>query len=377
MRLESVKFNNFRNYEFLELSFAPGVNILLGENGVGKTNILEGISYLCLSQSFRFADNLDALKIGTEGFTLSGNIINSNEIIHEVVIQFDKTCKKKVVQVNKEKLKKLSLFFGLFPIVFLSPSQSDITFGHPSERRQFIDIVISQSNSKYLENLINYKKTLRQRNRLLLNKEEKEKDILCKLEPWTERLIQLGTTIISKRLEFINHFEKDFTASYKLLTDADETPFIKYIPTFEIDDTPESIESAFRKKTEESFIKERALGYSLIGPHRDEIMFMLNNQKLRTYGSQGQHKTYLIALKLAEFNYLKNMCNDPPVLLFDDVLSELDNTRSQNLLEIISNQSQVFITSTDDKYNDWNKFKSLTMRKIFIKDGKVTKIKDA
>jgi len=376
LRLESIDLQNFRSYDWLSLEFSPAVNIILGENGAGKTNILEAVSCLCLSRSFRSAGNFDMLKKGKESFSICGSLRNDSEIESNVRIEFDETRKTKNVEVNREKLQKITSLVGLFPIVFLSPAQSSITFGSPGDRRQFVDIILSQTSRVYLEALMDYKKVLKHRNKILAQGLKDIMHIRSLVSPWNERMIELGSKIMNRRMEFTNRFSAYFSKCYEKLSGPNEVPGMQYKSSFDFLQ-PEQIESMYRNKLEEEFKREIEIGCSLVGPHRDDFLFTLNGFNLCSYASQGQHKTFLIALKLAEFEYLKETCNETPILVFDDVLSELDSIRARKLLETTGSKAQVFVTSTDEHLIDKSSASLGNVTKIFIKESRVEKIEQA
>ena len=350
----------------------------MGDNGEGKTNILEGISYLCLTKSFYAASDDVVLKIEEQYFITLGDFLAENGVEYKVRVEFDKNQSQKSVTVNKVRIDKASSLIGQFPVVILSPEQSAITFGSPLDRRKFVDFVISQSSKKYLENLINYRKILRQRNKILSEMQSTRRENYSAIESWNESLIRVGAAIMTKRIEFINDFQGMMVASYAQLAGTTEQPGITYAPSFECEKIDiDEILTVFTKEIENRFSDERRIGYSLIGPHRDEFIFCINNLNAKSYASQGQHKTFLVALKLAEFFYLKERCNETPILLLDDVLSELDGYRSQRLLEVTANYGQIFITSTDARTLNWKPVASANPRKFYIRQGKVDSGEDA
>jgi DNA replication and repair protein RecF len=288
---------------------------------------------------------------------------------------FDKLQNQKSITVNKAKIDKASSLIGQFPVVVLSPEQSSITMGSPSDRRRFVDLVISQSSRVYLDNLIDYRRILKQRNRILSEMQFSQKEQENALQPWNEQLVRVGTILMRKRLEFITDFQDRVMASYTMLTGTAEQPGITYVPSVEgVAERREQIESIFQQALQECFREECRIGYSLRGPHRDEFVFQINKLDARSFASQGQHKTFLIALKLAECFYLKDRCNETPVLLLDDVLSEMDSRRSQRLLESTAGLGQVFMTSTDERALNWKPVAASQPRKFFIKQGAVDRV---
>jgi DNA replication and repair protein RecF len=376
LKLQQIVLETFRNHQKTLIDCSPGVNLFLGENGEGKTNILEGISYLCITKSFYAANDTVVMNVDGSGFVITGNFLSDSNICYEVRVIFDKTQNQKSVTVNKLKIDKASSLIGRFPVVILSPEQSSITTGSPSDRRRFIDFVISQSSRSYLESLIDYRRILKQRNKILSDILVSHKENEAVIEPWNESLFHVGAALMKKRIEFMDAFQNKVTDSYTTLTGTKEQPEIFYLPSFECI-KGEEIEKTFYKSLKECYQEERRAGYSLIGPHRDEFIFRINKLNARSFASQGQHKTFLIALKLSEFFFLKEQCNETPIFLLDDVLSELDGFRSQRLLETIAGLGQVFITSTDERSLNWTQIISSNPRKFFIKQGNIDRVENA
>lgn len=377
MKLQNILLENFRNHSSTVVNCSPGINLFLGDNGEGKTNILEGISYLFLSRSFYTASDTTVLKIGENDFKATGNILSDNGVEYEIKIEFDRIQNQKSITVNKSKIDKASSLIGQFPVVILSPELNVVTLGSPSERRRFVDFVIAQSNRSYLENLIDYRRILKQRNRILSKIQFTQSEESSEIDPWTESLVQVGVAIMMKRIEFISEFQEKILTTYALLVKTKEQPVITYMPTFKFtENDKESIVNLFRQAIREQFQNERRIGYTLVGPHRDEFNFQINKLNARNYASQGQHKTFLVAMKLAEFYYLKEKCHEIPILLFDDVLSELDTHRSQRLLESTSTLGQTFITSTDEHALNGTILSNTQVRKFYVQQGRIDRVED-
>jgi len=376
--LQHLGLETFRNHEQTIIDCSSGVNLFWGDNGEGKTNILEGISYLCLSRSFYAANDSIAMNINKNGFVVTGRFLSDGNISYEAQIKFDKLQNQKTIIVNKAKIDKASSLIGRFPVVILSPEQSSITVGSPLDRRRFIDFVISQSSRTYLECLIDYRRILKQRNKILADMQFSHKENDATIEPWNENLINLGTTLIMKRNEFIEDFKTIVINSYANLAGKTEQPEITYLPSFKFTtNDKETVETAFHQALKDQCQEERHIGYSLVGPHRDEFVFKIDKLNARSFASQGQHKTFLIALKLAEFFYLKERCNETPILLLDDVLSEMDGHRSRRLLETTAKLGQVFVTTTDERALNWIPVVSFNPRRFFVKQGKIDRVEEA
>lgn len=372
MVIGSIRLKNFRNHTDTNLEFGKKANVILGNNGEGKTNLLEALSYISLTKSFYASSDSVVLKIGESVFNLDANVISDSGIVYKVHIGYDFTVSEKVYTINNRRIEPFSSIIGKFPIVFLSPEKSGITFGGPTERRKFIDLVISQSDLSYFSDFSEYRKVLKQRNKVLSDFKFSKVENGNLLEPWNEQLVKFGSRLIEKRYSFVREFQSYITNAYKNLYDVNEEPTISYEPSFTIGDA-KSVNEIEKLFFDEIYLKkndEIKFGTTLIGPHRDEIAFRINNLDLRKYASQGQHKTFLVALKLAEFFYLKERCSETPILLLDDVFSELDDIRVQHMLKMIEPLNQTFITSTNFlifdkvlKFGDEN-------RKFLLKGGR-------
>jgi DNA replication and repair protein RecF len=213
-----------------------------------------------------------------------------------------------------------------------------------------VDIVIAQSSAIYFQNLMEYRQILRQRNKLLLDAKLSKRDITQAIEPWSEQLIQNGSFLMARRKQFVEEFRSFIVAAYRELIDGGEDPDIDYRPMNRIDQatTEQEIQELLRMELGEKAVEELRVGTTLVGPHRDEIILKINGLELRKFASQGQHKTFLNALKIAEFCYLKDRCRETPIMLLDDVFSELDHDRSERLLAFLGSLSQTVITSTNE-----------------------------
>lgn len=378
MTLQRIVFVNFRNHSSTLIDCSHGINLFLGNNGEGKTNILEGISYFCLAKSFYAASDSVVMKIGEPGFSATGKIVSDSGVAYEIQVTFDRELNQKTVTVNKAKIDKASTLIGWFPVVILSPEQSTLTFGSPSDRRRFIDFVLSQSSRTYLEGLIDYRRILKQRNKILSEIQTTRSENKDVMEPWNESLVRVGSAIMKKRKEFIEDFHGTMVNAYAQLSGVGERPGIAYSPSFEYPESEGDVGAAsFKKALQNQFLDERRIGYTLVGPHRDDFIFQINGLHAKNFASQGQHKTFLVALKLAEFFYLKTKCSETPILLLDDVLSELDENRCRRLLEATANTGQVFITSTNEHALDGLSVVSANPRKFFVKQGRIERVEDA
>lgn len=350
MKVRYVRLQNFRNHSESVLEPGSGVNVLLGKNGQGKTNMLEAISCLGLTKSFYAANDATLVQLGHNAFLVEGVLVGDAGIEQHVDLSYTKDQAAKTYAVDGERFERLASAIGLFPLVILSPENSAITFGGPANRRKFIDMVLCQLSRSYFEDLLEYRHVLRQRNRVLTEARlhgglQKEN-----LEPWDETLASRGARIVQRRAQFVSELRGYIVRSYANLVEVQEQPDIRYVTSIEhaLEMNVDEIDRSIRDQLAFRFAEESQRGMCLVGPHRDDLLFQLDGIDLQKYASQGQHKTFLIALKIAEFLYLKEKNGETPILLLDDVLSELDAARSKRLLASIVEFGQTIVTTTDD-----------------------------
>ncbi len=367
---------NFRNHAGTAIEFGSGVNALLGNNGQGKTNVLEAISYLSLTKSFYAANDITVLQLEKDVLEVRGTIQTDNNVEHSIHAAYSRAGEKQFT-INGSSPETLASVIGRFPIVVLSPENNAITFGGPMERRKFIDLLLSQISRAYLEDILEYRRVLKQRNRLLIDAKIEQRYSAELIEPWTNELVQYGSRIIKHRQEFVREFQEYVNRAYRNLVQNDasrnEMPGIEYatIPGIRDAQSSESIPSLFAGELNRRNFEERKRGTTLVGPHRDDLHLTIDGISVQHYASQGQHKTMLIALKIAEFFYLKERREETPIFLLDDVFSELDDSRSESLLKTVSPLGQIFITTTEESVFhgsvEWNEMN----RKFYVEQGTV------
>lgn len=351
MQLTRLLLRQFRNHTETALEFSPGLNLLLGSNGEGKTNVLEGISYLCLGRSFYGASDTTVMQIGTNGFIVRGSIASDGGVDYQVESTYESTGATKRTSVGGAEIARRTDLIGQFPVVVLSPENAAITLGGPADRRRFLDLTLSQAGRLYLENLLEYRRALRQRNKILLDAKLARRAPGDALEAWSDVLVQRGAGIALRRREFVEEFRPYVENAFAAVVGAQEQPTLAYDSEI-LRDTPVGLpaaEEVFWGVLRGSAREEARAGTTLVGPHRDELELKIDGLAVREFASQGQHKTFLIGLKLAEFSYLKDRCNETPLLLLDDVFSELDEHRCRHLLDLVSKAGQVFVTATDER----------------------------
>ena len=357
MKIESIKLENFRNYGKLELSLSGGTNLFYGDNAQGKTNILESV-YLCgTTKSHRGSKDREIIKFGQEESHIRMNL-SKNEILYRIDMHLKKN-KAKGIAINGILIHKASELLGLGNFVFFSPEDLNIIKNGPSERRRFLDMELCQLNKVYLYNLMNYNKILMQRNKLL-------KDIYFHpeyedtLEIWDAQMVQYGSQVIRAREEFVSQLNDIIYDIHKKLSGGREDLLVTYEKNVSIEDFSDTIQ---RNRE-----KDMKLKMSHTGPHRDDLSFMVRDVDIRRFGSQGQQRTTALSLKLAEIELVKEKSRDLPVLLLDDVLSELDGNRQHYLLDSIDGvQTLITCTGIDDFVE--NNFQ--IDRLFYVEDGSV------
>jgi DNA replication and repair protein RecF len=352
MNICSLRVRNFRNHADSRVEFGEGINLLLGNNGQGKTNLLEAISYLSLTKSFYAASDETVLQIGKDTFDVEGRIRTAAGVDDLVRCRYTHSDHRKTFTINSTEPETLWAVIGRFPVVILSPENSAITSGGPAERRKFLDLFLSQVSRGYFEDLLEYRRIVKQRNRVLSDFRAQSVQRLELLEPWNEGLVRYGSRVTRRRLQLVRELEPYVLAAHRELVSGDEEPTLAYTSALGggLPETTEGeIEELLRAALHQRRLEELRRGTSLVGPHRDELTLILAGKTVREYASQGQHKTLLIALKLAEFFYLRERRFEAPMFLLDDLFSELDALRSARILKLVSELGQTVLTATGEE----------------------------
>ncbi len=349
MRLQQIKLVNFRKHP--DLTFVPsdGINLLYGPNGSGKTNILEAVHYCALSKGLNRSLDRECLMFTADYFLLQSRFVDERDIEITVKVNYAKTSDKKIF-VNSEELKKYSGLIGRVPCITFSPMELAVVNGSPQERRRFMDNALSQTNKRYLEDLLQYRRVLQQRNTLLATASEHTGN----LDVWTEKLSILAGSIISPRLAFIRHIRDYFMPLYEELG-LGEVPGFSYRSSVgkQVSEmTEEEITGIMMQRFREIGSQEMYRKQTLVGPHRDDIIFRLNDVEVKKYASQGQLRTFLIAMKLALHQFVHEVTGEKPLFLLDDLFSELDRRRVERVLELLEGSGQSIITATDKQELD-------------------------
>ena len=337
MILKHLSILNYRNIATAELDFSPKINCFLGSNGEGKTNVLDAIYFLSFAKSSVCSIDSQNIRHGEEVMMLQGNY-DLNGATEEITCGI-KLHQKKHIKRNKKEYRKLSEHIGLLPLIIVSPADSELILGGSDQRRRFMDVVISQYDSQYIQALVAYNKALTERNAMLRADEEPNPDIISIYE---QMMAQHGELIYQKRTAFIEEFTPIFQQFHNAITGGKEPVSIAYTSHGQRGDLLEVIQ---RDRA-----KDRIMGYSLHGIHKDELDMQLAGYPLKREGSQGQHKSYLIALKLAQFDFLKRTgSRTTPIILLDDIFDKLDTTRMENIIALMTQPDfgQIFITDTN------------------------------
>jgi DNA replication and repair protein RecF len=338
MYLNKLILTNFKNYELTELKFSPKINCFVGNNGVGKTNVLDAIHYLSLTKSF--FNNIDSLNIrhGEDYFIIQGNFI-SNEEEDLIYCAFQKQ-KQKLLKRNGKEYQRLSDHVGKYPVVMISPADSSLITEGSEERRKFLNKIVSQYNAVYLDAVMKYSKALQQRNKQLKDFNSTGKFDAEILSIWDSQLVKFGNIIYNERKKLVNELVPVFQEYYSLISSGRENVKLGY--------KSHLTDSDFMEALVNSVTKDRILEYTTVGIHKDDLLLEMDDYAVKSIGSQGQQKSYLVALKLAKFDYIKKQAGFPPILLLDDIFDKFDAKRVEQIIRLVANHrfGQIFITDT-------------------------------
>ena len=338
MHLKKLSLFNYKNFAEIDFDFDAKINCFVGKNGIGKTNVLDAIYHLAYGKSYFNPLAVQNIRHGEEFFVIDAEFVKQTR--SEQILCSLKKGQKKILKRNGKLYEKFSDHIGFIPLVIISPADQDLIIEGSETRRKFIDSVISQLDAHYLQQLIQYQKIISQRNALLkyfaLN-HVFENDTLS---IYNEQLDYLGQTIFEKRKEFIEAFIPIFNKHHHAITNSAETVRLVY-------------ESSLHHKNllqllNENLAKDRTLQYTSVGIHKDDLLFEIDEYPIKKFGSQGQQKSFLIALKLAQFEFVKKESGENPILLFDDIFDKLDETRVEKIIKMIDNEQfgQLFISDT-------------------------------
>ncbi len=370
MYLQNLSLINFKNFEQAELQFLSKVNCFVGNNGAGKTNLLDAIYYLSFCKSYFNSIDNQNIKHNENFFLIQGNYYRDEKI--ENIYCGIKRNQRKIFKRNKKQYNKLYEHIGLLPCVMISPADNYFITEGSEERRKFIDGVVSQFDKQYLKDLINYNRALNQRNKLLKDFSKNTNSFdLETLEIWNEQLINLGKKIYNKRVKFINELTPIFQKYYDFISIGNEKVELVYQSQLHNADFQELLNSSLEK--------DRILQYTTTGVHKDDLSLKLEKYPLKKFGSQGQQKTFLLALKMAQFDFIKKIQNYKPILLLDDIFDKLDAQRVKQIIKLVAdnNFGQIFITDTNkDRVESILSDISIEYKLFIIDNGIVETIKN-
>ncbi len=338
MYCNQINAIQFKNLEELTLALSPKFNCFAGHNGAGKTNLMDAVYYLSFCKSFTNPSDTQNIQFEKNFFLIQGQYkLNGQE---DTIYCGVKKGQRKSFKRNKKEYERLSDHIGNYPLVLLSPADTQLILGGSEDRRKFIDGVISQYNNEYLHKLINYNKALQQRNALLKIFAEQKRFDPASLDIWDEHLIFNGNYIYNERKAFFDDFMPVFKDYYTFLSQGKEETQIVYESTL--------LEGNYEQQLLSSRNKDRVLQYTSVGIHKDDLIFKIHNEPVKKFGSQGQQKSFIIALKLAQFSFTRNIKGYNPILLFDDIFDKLDASRVRQLMQLVSKEDfgQVFVSDT-------------------------------
>lgn len=368
MRIESLKLTNFRNYDNLSINLNPYINIFIGNNGQGKTNILESIYILSLTKSNRYGNDSDVIKFNEKISKIEG-IIRRDDLIrkHEIVISSD----KKKLLINNKEIHKSKDYISNFCVISFSPLDLEIIKGSPNIRRNMLNIDISQLDKEYVSYLNEYNSIIKMRNEYLKKLNINGNTDYRYLDILNDKMIEKAVKIYEYRFNYINKINNYISNIFKKITGFTNL-IISYENSIGIDYfNEEMIISNYKKKLKRNFNNELMQGVTLIGPHRDDIIFKLNDTDMKLFSSQGQQRMAIIALKLSEIMIFKDMIGEYPVLLLDDIFSEIDLKKRNKIIKYLGNDIQTIITTTDIDNIDNSLLENSSV--YIVNNNKVTK----
>ena len=364
MILKRMSILNYKNLEQVELELSPKMNCLIGQNGMGKTNLLDAVYYLSFCKSATNPIDSQNMMHNQDFFMIQGIYLTDDGTPEEVYCGM-KRKQKKQFKRNKKEYSRLSDHIGFIPLVMVSPSDSELIAGGSEERRRFMDVVISQYDKEYLDSLIKYNKALAQRNILLKAEHEPDEELM---NVWEEMMASAGMVVYRKRVAFIQEFIPTFQSFYSFVSQDKEQVGLSY--------ESHASQGDLLQLIRENRQRDRIIGYSTKGVHKDDLMMQLGDYPIKREGSQGQNKTYLIALKLAQFDFLHRMgSRTTPLLLLDDIFDKLDASRVEQIIKLVASDrfGQIFMTDTNREHLDRILRKIEGEYKVFeVKDGVVT-----
>ncbi|WP_047245850.1 DNA replication/repair protein RecF [Maribacter thermophilus] len=338
MFLKKLSLLNYKNFDSKNIEFDSKINCFVGDNGVGKTNILDAIYHLSFGKSYFNPVSSQNIKHGTDFFVIEG--LFQKEEREEKIICSLKRGNKKVIKRNGKAYERFADHIGLLPLVIISPADRDLILEGSDVRRKFIDGVISQSDKDYLQSLMNYNKILSQRNALLKYFAANHTFDKATLGVYNEQLHAYGSEIYNKRIQFLDIFIPIFKEQYKAITNNTEEVNLAY--------DSKLLHNDLSSLLEENLAKDRALQYTSVGIHKDDLSFSIKDYPIKKFGSQGQQKSFLIALKFAQFHFMQELAKTSPILILDDIFDKLDENRVSHIISLVNQENfgQIFVSDT-------------------------------
>lgn len=346
MVLSHLQLTNFRSFESASFRFEPGGTVIRGDNGRGKSNLLESIFFLAVAKSGRGTNDRDVVRWGTDHYGITSSVEREDRTF-DIRIAYDRRAQKKKAFLDDSPLDRLSDLIGNFNAVLFSPEDVDLVLRDPSERRRLLDILVSQSSSAYLADLEQYRRILSQRNRLLKTQGWQAAQNPAALAPWDRQLADVGSRVIHRRVEALDRMQAPLQTLYDGISPAGERLTADYrCPALgsDADETSTAMQGLMASRRED----EAKVGYTLIGPHRDQVVFSLDGHPVHKFGSKGQMKSVLLAWKLGEAQFLQQETGYAPVLLMDDIFSELDDKRANAVLDTVGGFGQSILATARD-----------------------------
>ncbi len=355
-----------------EVQWGEHINLITGPNGAGKTNLLDAIHYLCMGRSFASSSDQYVVMQGERSFLIRGIFDGSLRRDFEISCSFERGEGKKL-WVNRSPLTRHADLIGLVPVVLVSPADRKLTGEGPAERRAFLDAMIAQTSASYLEDLIRYRKIVRQRNRVLSDWHDRPDRLPHVLEPWDVQLVETGTRITHRRSAVIRSFQKCLEKAHGELAGTELIPFVTYRTFCDPCLEPPEMKQAFFELLRERAPREAERMVTTAGPHRDDLVFRLNDMELRKFGSQGQHRIFALALKMAQLYYYSERLDDRPVFLLDDVFGDLDPQRTNVVMTMLAQHpGQSFVTAAHpDKLTGFTAGKNHRIASFRVDEGRV------
>lgn len=372
MYIEHICLKNYRNYERMELAFENKVNVILGENAQGKTNVMESIFVLAMAKSHRTSNDKELIRWDEEYAKIEGRVQKQST---SIPLELTIAKKGKKAKINHIEQQKLSQYVGNMNVVMFAPEDLHLVKGSPQVRRRFIDMEIGQISPVYLHDMSQFHKILQQRNHYLKLLQTKKQSDTTMLDVLTEQFIHYAAKIVEKRYQFLVILQKWAKPIHSGISRNIEELKIQYKPSLDVSEAMSlsKIIETFEEKFHQVRVREIERGVTLVGPHRDDLIFYVNSRDVQTFGSQGQQRTTALSLKLAEIELIHSEIGEYPILLLDDVLSELDDYRQSHLLNTIQGKVQTFVTTTSVEGIHHQTLREAST--FFVKQGIITKLK--